>query len=519
MRTTKTWTLVLLLSLFCISCRADICKAAPPAIPFSDPNNVADVQLSIGPAGNIIALGLINPGSALEAVIYNAQTQTWSSPPEMLSSSTASDPIIETDSKGNAIAAWFQGNQVWASFYEAFNKTWTTSQQISSASASASPATVQIGFLGSTGGMVIWAANEGSYFVESSIFDGTAWQTCAHTIPQTQAISEVHLGTTDSGHALALWLHGSTPFASIYHPNTHCWGIPQSFTNPITTTSFFPILATSNAGPSAASWLTKAGSSYALELLPLSVPFPIDQYLSYMMDSFQNPDHFYHQSAISPNGNSFHLWQRAGGSGLIIQANSINVVSGTGSDTVEFADFSSSAINPQLQLKSDHHGNAIGAWVDPSAPTDIKQATYSAQQGTWGSPETISGNAPIQNLTLSVNGAGNYAVAWIESASALVEFDNTPAAPSNLTVYEITNRFPFQGEHSHQLNWKASTSPDVVQSKVYKENTLLTILPNSTTTFRVHNCPADTVATYFVYSVSAQGIVSLAASVTFNPQD
>ncbi len=84
-----------------------------------------------------------------------------------------------------------------------------------------------------------------------------------------------------------------------------------------------------------------------------------------------------------------------------------------------------------------------------------------------------------------------------------VELDPIPSAPELVTQCRMKVEFLTQTEYYNVIEWTASTSPNVVSYKIYRDGKFCTEVSSSVHIFKDHNLRKNNHYTYQVSAVNA----------------
>lgn len=125
------------------------------------------------------------------------------------------------------------------------------------------------------------------------------------------------------------------------------------------------------------------------------------------------------QIAVNQTGDAVVIWERDAGTAYMdVQAINFTTTYGWGNPILLKANDNGHASNPAVAV--DYNGNAIAAWVQPSAPDDVRSflwtSNYTPGLG-WGAPELMetgaAGNAYSPKIAFAPS--GHAIVAWEQS--------------------------------------------------------------------------------------------------------
>lgn len=336
----------------------------------------------------------------------------------------ARSPQIDFDSRGNAIAVWFQSdgsqNSIWANRYDALSG-WGTAELIESdfAFTNRDP---QIAVSANGNAVVVWEQWDGSrdnvwanYF---SIESG--WGTAENLESMSNFESDLNpqVAIDEFGNAIAIWRQSDGTryniWANSYLVGTG-WGSAELIETDNAGNAFNPVVAFNN-GVAVAVWSQSAGSfdgsddniwsnNYILE---------IGWGIAKIIESENLGRASYPRADIDDDGNAIAVWQQYDGSNVNIWANNFSRNSGWG--TAELLENVEGHAAP-AEISIGGNGTAVATWAQFDGDfNSIMTNNYSPGKGWAGAvfiEENNSGHAYLPQI--AVDSSGNAITVWFQS--------------------------------------------------------------------------------------------------------
>lgn len=184
----------------------------------------------------------------------------------------------------------------------------------------------------------------------------------------------------------------------------------------------------------------------------------------------------------------------------------------------------------QINLSGDSNGNVVSIWsVLEESALSIQSATLKTGASAWTTPDIItSGATYLINSQVKLTPAGDAIALWENNAgddsesaieSSIFLGAVGPLPPSSFTGKVILNKFMTQVDRVNQLTWVASLDPETTEYRLYRNSTLLAIVPADGSprfSYDDHNTNAQTVYQYKLVALDAEGEASAPLYVILN---
>jgi len=485
-------------------------------------------------------------------------------------------PVMRIAPDGGAIALWIQSSDVKVSIYDATSETWSSPATIATNGSFNPPPDIGVGSstdeavaIYSTGGSDIRVIERtgGSWGSDTSILSG-----------RNRGVSPSHIAMNTSNEvAVILSVLDTSPFADVVEHRRRgsdgTWepalGAPPELlilNNGAENTG--PEIAINESGDIAVSW-TRGGAGsatlFARQWEPTSFPTgtwtPVlasdPETLATSVSTLTNSlgidssGNLYTLSntaglnlrfraivsgALEPLGgpttiatgigSTFTIAVNAGGSALAIWENGSSGIDASFYNTVSWGSTETISVgnsflqNAYSSLAIDDNDNGI-AMVRNTTESEVQIINY--VDGEWQTPEAISTTSGTStNEALSVTSDGTFGVAAWDlgvninaNAGSSASSPDTPEPPTLPGGAQKSNNFGVFTENYNLITWTPSVSGTVLQYQIYRDNDLIDTVSFSQHSYIDHNRLKGEVHTYQIFSVDSVGNVSTtAANVT-----
>ncbi len=331
----------------------------------------------------------------------------------------ASYPLIAFDPNGNAIAAWIQGNDVYANYYNATSGTWGTAQAIESLSLGAANP-IQVALDNNGDGIVVWSHNISGAPNKQTMYanrytKGIGWGTETPLENNTGNAFYPQIAIDGFGNAMVVWLQPSNAVDSIwanyYDIDTGTWGT-ATVIETADGVAYAPKIAIDDGGDAIAVWVQNNSTYDAVYAAYYTASGPTwgsAAEIGSDATASTEPD-----IAVDGDGNAIAVWSQVptGGSAAKIWYNKYSGMNWGTAAQVESESFNS--YSPLVDF--DGNGNAMSVWKNNG---NIVSSVYKPATG-WSavqSAESQSGSGSFQQFEFDAG--GNAIVAWGQNSNSV----------------------------------------------------------------------------------------------------
>ncbi len=507
------------------------------------------------------------------------EIDTWSSPPDTLSSSgvDASYPHVAMDTNGNAFAVWVENNTVvsktlpfggsWSSLntlsgtggdtpqivsdpsgnvtaiwvesgaiktaYMPSGSSWGSATTLASSSSSAP----QIG-VNSNGDLVAVWVTSGN--IESSTKpSGGSWLGSPNVLTSSGTADDPQIAVSDSGDVVAVWhapdsVSGiDTIYAATKTISGGTWSSTMTVSDP-SVSSVHPKVAIDTNGNSIATWFRYdlSGSAYSNVILqssdlaqgslswstPANVSTP----------GIQDPTNLVNKIQINPAGNAIAIWTiTEDGNYYILNS----AVKGLNQPWSGRAQIGADLYDYDIDVAVNAVGDAIAAYMiqDPSSSdiviNYVESHVAGFAGGSWTSPVTLSSATANSNPEIAtVVNADTYAyaiAAWLgyDGSNKVVQSSSGTGTlvtpPTDAAVVQNSNSFGAFTEYYNEVSWTASTDPNLFGYVIYRDGIFIQMLDSSATSYVDHNREQGGSVTYGITAFDDANNESVRVTVSY----
>jgi hypothetical protein len=388
----------------------------------------AFAQVAIDGDGNAIAVWHQSDGTypSIYANIYSTETGAWGTA-ELIETGDAGNafsPQIAMDGDGNAIAVWWQHDgtyfSIYANTYSSDSGTWGTAEEIESDNGAAVyPPQIAMDDAGNA--IAVWFQNDGTHFsiyANTYSADSGAWGT-AELIESSDsgAATDPQIAMNGAGNAIVVWSQddgtANSIYANIYSVDTGTWGTAELLETDDAGDAEYPQIAMDGAGNGIAVWATIDAPVTPYNLWANTYTAGSGWGAAELIEA-DNGDALSPQIAFDGAGNGMVVWEQSDGTSTNIWVKTYTADSGWGTPSLLETD---DADAYSAQIAFDGAGNAIAVWSQGNGPADsIYANTYSAESGTWDTPELLETGDAGEALSpqIAVNSAGDAIAVWFQ---------------------------------------------------------------------------------------------------------
>jgi len=329
---------------------------------------------------------------------------------------TGTEPKIDFDSDGNAIAVWINdGSEVYANKYTASTNTWGNAERIDSLPSTVSDLQLSMGANGTA--IAVWAKAQGqAKNIRAARYNGVSWQ--AHVGLETNGgIAQSPQAAVDSsGNAVVVWLQPDNSVNSIWYNYYDASGpgwIGENLLELTDNVAYAPHVSIDNAGDAIAVWAQDNGSG-TNGIYASKYTFG-GSWSSAELVGAGSSDGYTAQIAMDNQGNAIAVWYQVTATSpyyvYSVYANTYS--SGAWNTPAEIESGVNIAATPQIGF--DVQRGALVVWKNSNGRLRIAPYTYPAG---WGAAENVESGADATfNPQLAVDSEGNAIVVWRQYSS------------------------------------------------------------------------------------------------------
>ena len=340
--------------------------------------------------------------------------------------------------------------------------------------------------------------------IDAAIYNG-AWSSIP-TIAGLNSPNNVEVKVDNSGFAIAIWdgISGGTRViqTSTYNSTTGMWGAVQDISTPGQMSSIPSLAINVSSGTAIAGWsngtLTQAqvafynGSTWSS---PINIPGMSSGFPLVGMDG---------------QGNAIVSWLQQVGANTVLQVACLPFGSASWGPVITISDPSTNVFLNDL---------SVNAYGDVAIVWEVGQTIYGSAISGGTNLATAPALLASPNFVIPsvvVGPQGQVTAAWRPfssgpSGAAITQIARS-SPTSTLTGKQKTNRFLAQSELYNQLQWTASSLPNIVFYRVYRNGTLIAEVTELE--YKDHHRIEGKVDTYLVTSVDSSGNEGFPQTVT-----
>jgi hypothetical protein len=496
----------------------------PPVTISSAGLDASDPQVGVDGSGNGVVIWIENN---LVKAKTKAVAGSWQPSPTILSNSGASSPRLAVDSNGNATALWLEAGVV-KTANKPFGSNWASATALSSSGASAP----QIACNSAGDLAAIWT-NNGVIEASTKAFGGS-WSGSPTALGGSSADSpQIAIGA--SGKIVAVWHETVSSIDKIYSADetlNGSWSAATIISDP-TLNSINPQAAVDTSGNALAIWYQyeKTGSEFSNVLvrsseLPVSESWTTPVTLS--DPGIYDPAGFTSKVAFDINGNALAVWINSN-DGATFNVEGANKCYKGWSKSDYLIVSNLYALSADLSISSAGDAFIASMFYDSSSSSIVIQSAEtdlpSFQQNYWIGPVTISTGTtngyPRIATAFNASTTNNVIAVWLNYDGSHQILQTTSGTetilqpPTNLSVVQSVNNFGLFNEYYNTISWTASTTSDVTQYIILRNDLVLDYVDGSTTSYVDHNQMENEAVTYDIVAVDAEKSHSKIATVSF----
>lgn len=399
-------------------------KAWGQALAISSGGGDSEPQIDVDAAGNAIAVWVRNDGTRdnIWAARYEAATGAWGVAELMETDDAghANGAQAALDAAGNAIAIWHYHDgtryNIKASRYAA-GIGWDSSVLVENHNAGNAYAP-QIDMDSSGNAVAVWRQFDGTResILSNRYVAGVGWG-----MPEKIEASDLYdahspqIAVDAAGNAIAVWVQYTTGHESIwtnYYTAGSGWGTEEPVETWNAGAAMDPQIAFNAAGEAVAVWAIFDGVYYSIWSRRYAAGSGWASSIEYVETS--NGDASVPRIAVDPAGNAVAVWiQSDAGRQDIWSSRHVPAIGWAAPEKIE-TDDNGTAAAPRVAV--DAAGNAFAVWQQFSAAgrLNIWSGRFGAGTGAWGPAGLIEtddlGNAYVPKI--AVDSSGNAIAVW-----------------------------------------------------------------------------------------------------------
>lgn len=490
--------------------------------------------------GNAFAVWVQGNGTTNVVTVsrFNAVTALWETP-VTLSDNNSYLPQLSVSPDGNAIVIWQHQDsdlEYLKVEYAAYNNgSWTTAAKIDSTHPDDENEilpSVSINNVGTA--LAVWqAGGEPGNVIRAGKYDFAT-----DTWSQIQDLSSVGVNSREramvssntQGTAIAVWEIRDTinnEFrieSSKYYSGS--WHSVEIVATSSTLHQLNPDVAIDNIGNACVTWSEWDPSTYAfsINVANRTSSWSLPEVLAdsgYIASSDLNKIAVIR---LDNSGNAVALW---------VIFDSLEATASIQSKVFQEGSWSNTAItlsatcnlsfNPQLTVNGSGDAFAVWTTISDSSIKNIYASKYNKENNSWEFPEVISEpGESSERPEIASNSRGDYIAIWFKTAdfsSGVLQATRTSTLypvlpPESISGYQEIHYYVVDIDRVNIINWEASPSLNIGAYLVFRDNTLIAILPNTAVSFEDHNRLENVSNTYKVYAMDLNGSNSNPVTIT-----